>query len=123
MAPKRQNSTEKEGGAGRHKSVKQPKGKRMAAERQGESRVTRRTQSSQESIDSQEGAGQPVQLQAVSVEHHRRRIARRAMGPENNSYAADSAVSSTPAECCRIQSKASAEIWEPQPPHLATSLH
>ena len=35
--------------------------------------------------------------------------------PEHDSYAADSAVNSTPAECCRIQSKASTEIWEPQP--------
>ena len=64
-------------GTGRHKSVKRRKGRRMATERQEESRVTRRTQNSEESIDSQKGARQPVQLQAVSVEHHRRRIARR----------------------------------------------
>ena len=43
-------------------------------------------------------------------------------GPEHNSYAAASAVSSTPAACCRIQSKDSAEMWEPQAPHLATIL-
>ena len=69
MAPKRRER------AGRHKSVKESKGKRMAAERQGESRVTRRKQNRQESIDSQEGAGQPVEFQAVSVEYHRQRIA------------------------------------------------
>ena len=43
-------------------------------------------------------------------------------GPEHNSYAAASAVSSTLAACCRIQSKASAEVWEPRPPHLAIIL-
>ena len=48
----------------------------MAAERQGESRVTGRTQNGQKSIDSQEGAGQPVKLQAFSVECHRQRITR-----------------------------------------------
>ena len=71
-------------GAGYHKSVKQPKVKRMAVERQGESRVTRRTQNSQESIDSQEGAGQPQQLQAVSVEH-RRQLHGDLWGSEHNS--------------------------------------
>ena len=39
--------------------------------------MTRMTQNSGENIDIQEGAGQPVQLRAVTVEHHRRRIARR----------------------------------------------
>ena len=124
IAPKRQNSTEKVGGAERHKSVKQPKGKRMAAEGQGESRMTRRTQNSQESIYNQEGAGLPVQLQAVSVEHHRRKLRGDLWGPEHNSFAAASAVNSTSAACCRIQSEASAEVWEPRP-HISPqfSIH
>ena len=58
IASKRQNGTENVGGAGRHNSVKQPKGKRMATERQGESRVTRRTQSSQERKDGIEQSGE-----------------------------------------------------------------
>ena len=86
--------------------------------------MTRRTQNSEESIDSQKGAGQPVQLQAVSVEHHRWRIARRPVVARAQQFRrrAGSAVSSTPAACCRTQSNASAEILEPQSPHLATIL-
>ena len=42
--------------------------------------MARRTQNRQECNDSQEGAGQPVEFQAVNVEYHRQRIARRPVG-------------------------------------------
>ena len=78
--------------------------------------MTRRTQNSQESIDSQKGAGQPVQLQAVSVEHHRRRIARRPVGARAQQLRRRLSGKLHPrAACCRIQGEATPKYGSPAP--------
>ena len=70
--------------------------------------MTRRMQNRQESIDSQEGAGQPVEFQAVSVEYRRQRIARRPVGTRAKRFPRHLRGKLR-------QSKASAEVWEPSP--------
>ena len=85
--------------------------------------MTRRTQNSQESIDSQKGAGQPVQLQAVSVEHHRRRIARRPVGVRAQQLSRRLSGKLHPR--CVLQDSErnqSRNMGAPQPPHLAAFL-
>ena len=84
--------------------------------------MSRRTENSEESIDIQEGAGQPVQLLAVSVEHHRRRIMRRPVVARAQQFRRRLSGKLHPRRVVQIQSKASAEKWEPQSLHLAAVL-
>ena len=83
--------------------------------------MTRRTQNRQENIDSREGAGQPVEFQAVNVEYHGQRNARQPVGARAKPL--PRRLKLRPAACCRIQSKASTEVREPQPLQLASILN